>query len=103
MQRPRAMRAFLATLSVLGCASATTRSPASDPQAATAVISSPVVSLYSRIPTEVEAFKLTERASVTGQRTDSLFRYRDGSRTVLTLFIYDISADVRVDPDSQKW
>lgn len=60
-------------------------------------------SVYARMPPEVGAFKLTERGVVTSRPADSLFRFSDGSTTAVTVIIYDISPDVRVDPDSQKW
>jgi hypothetical protein len=79
--------------SAIGCASAP----------APAVPPAPAVNLYARIPSEIGAFKLTERGIVRGLPTDSLFRFSDGSRTILTVIIYDVAADVKVDADSQKW
>lgn len=61
------------------------------------------VRLYERIPEQIGAFKLTQRATVRGLRTDSLFRYRDGSRTLLTVIIYDVPEDIRTHPDTQQW
>jgi len=85
--------AFAVLLSAIGCASAP----------APVVAPAPAVNLYARIPAEIGAFKLTERAIVRGLPTDSLFRFSDGSRTILTVIIYNVSADLRVDADSQKW
>jgi hypothetical protein len=59
--------------------------------------------LYGRIPAEIGAFKLTERAAIGSEPTDSLFRFGDGSRTILTVFVYDVDADVKADSDPQKW
>ncbi|CAN5892232.1 hypothetical protein BH11GEM2_BH11GEM2_00960 [soil metagenome] len=55
------------------------------------------------MPDKVGAFKVTERMGIRGFPTDSLFRFRDSSKTNLSVIIYDIPADVRVDSDSQKW
>ena len=55
------------------------------------------------MPDEIGAFKLTERTTVRGLPSDSLYRFRDGSPTILTVIIYDVGSDVRADPDSQKW
>ena len=85
--------AFAVLLSAIGCSSAP----------APVVAPAPAVNLYARIPAEIGAFKLTERAIVRGLPTDSLFRFSDGSRTILTVIIYNVSADLRVDADSQKW
>jgi hypothetical protein len=90
-------------VSAIGCASAPAAAPAAAPQPAPAVTSAPPVNLYARIPAEIGAFKLTQRATLRGLRTDSLFRFRDGSRTILTVIIYNVAADVKVDTDSQKW
>src|SRR5688500_11689030 len=49
--------------------------------------------LYQRIPEQIGAFRLTQRSTVRGLRTDSLFRYSDGSRTLLTVIIYDVPED----------
>lgn len=89
-------------MSVVGCASSPT-SAAPAGQQPSAVSSAPSGNLYARVPAQVGAFRLTERAAVTGASTDSLYRFRDSSRTNLTVFIYDIAPDVRVEADSQKW
>jgi hypothetical protein len=95
--------AFLMLVSVVGCASAPARAPAAEPSRVAPVPSAPGSNLYLRIPGEIEAYKLTERAAVSTAPTDSLFRFSDGSRTILTVFIYDVDADVKSDPDPQKW
>ena len=94
---------FLISMSVIGCASAA--SPAgAPPTAATATPPpAPTGTLYTRIPSEIGAFRITERATVRGLPTDSLFRFRDGSRTILTVIVYEVAEDVRVDADSQQW
>lgn len=61
------------------------------------------ITIYSRIPEQIGAFRLTQRSTVRGLRTDSLFRYRDGSRTLLTVIIYDVPADIRAHADTQQW
>src|SRR5258705_2353337 len=94
---------FIAIVSLIGCASVPAAPPAAASQPASAVKSAPPVNLYSRIPAEIGAFRLTERTVVRGLPTDSLFRFNDGSRTILSLIIYAVVADVRVDTDSQKW
>jgi len=58
---------------------------------------------YSRIPSELGPFKLTERSVVRGAPSDSIFRFRDTTRTTLSVIVYDVSSDVKVDADSQKW
>jgi hypothetical protein len=95
---------LVAIVLVIGCASASahTRVAAQQPAAA-AGTSAQAVNLYARIPAEIGAFKLTERTAVRGLPTDSLFRFSDGSPTILTVIIYDVADDVRVDADSQQW
>jgi hypothetical protein len=91
---------FVVWGAVIGCASApgaTVRQPAPS------MTPSPVVNVYAGIPSEIGAFKLTERTAVRGLATDSIFRYRDGSRTILSVIIYNVPDGVRVDADSQKW
>lgn len=89
-------------VSVVGCASSpTSASPAG--ARPSAVSPAPTASVYARVPAQVGEFRLTERASVSGAPGDSLFRFRDSSRTNLTVFIYEIGADVRVEADSQLW
>ena len=61
------------------------------------------VNLYARIPSEIGAFKLTQRGVVQAAPFDSLFRYRDSTRTILTVIIYGLSDDVKIEADSQKW
>lgn len=59
--------------------------------------------IFTRIPSQVGNYRLTERAVVRGVPTDSLFRFSDGSSAIVTAFVYSISEDVRIDADSQKW
>jgi hypothetical protein len=94
---------FLVMASVLGCASAPSRAPGAAPSGAPPVTSAPAGDLFARIPAEIGAFKLTERRAVSGAPTDSLFRFSDGSRTILTVFVYDVDADVKSDADPQRW
>ena len=94
--------ALLTLASVAGCASP--RNPGPAPvQSPASWTSGAGGKLYSRVPTEIGAFKLTERTAVTGAPSDSLFRFSDGSRTILSVFIYDVADDVKSDPDPQKW
>jgi hypothetical protein len=89
-----------ALASVAGCSSS---NPPVVPSPAPAPTATAPVNIYARIPGEISSYKLTERAIVTGMPSDSLFRFSDGSRTTLTVIIYTISPDVKVDADSQKW
>ena len=59
--------------------------------------------IYSRIPAEVAGFKLTERTSVTSVPSDSVFRFRNDSRTTVTVIIYEVPAEAKVGADSQSW
>jgi len=88
-------------LGIAACGSGS-RTPAT-----TAVAAAPApvhtVRPYSRIPAEIGAFKLTERAVVRGAPRDSIYRYKDGSPTLLSVIIYNISESSKVDADSLKW
>jgi hypothetical protein len=95
--------ALLAVVTVMGCGHSQAPSPVVTPQSAPAATRAPEGTLYTRIPSEIEGFKLTQRDAVTGAPTDSAFRFRDGSPTILTVFVYGVDADVKVDADSQKW
>jgi hypothetical protein len=97
------LAALFMLASVVGCASAPASAPATVPSRASPVAAAPGTDLFARIPTEIGAFKLTERAAVTSEPTDSLFRFRDGSPAILTVFVYDVGADVKTDADPQKW
>ena len=97
------LSAFIAIVSVVGCASAPAPTPAAGPQPATPVTSAPPANLYPRIPPEIGSFKMTARTTVRGLPTDSLFRFRDSSRTILTVIVYDVAEDVMIEGDSQKW
>lgn len=90
-------------VSVIGGAPVPGPAPAAAQQPASAGTSAPGSNLYARIPAEIGAFRLAERTAVRGLPTDSLFRFRDGSQTILSVIVYDVAADVRVDADSQKW
>ena len=85
---------------VVGCATSPARSTAPRPEQAAPVTST---NLYIRIPDAIGAFKLTERATIRGIPTDSIFRFRDGSATILSLIIYEVPSDVKVGDDPQKW
>ena len=88
------------TLAVLGCGGA--RQSVAGPTPAQPAAAA-ALSLYRYIPAQIGAFRLTQRAVVGGLPTDSLFRYRDGSPTILTVIIYDVPGAIRVDADSQQW
>jgi len=60
------MSAFTAIVFAFGCASAPGKPPAIASQPAAVPRSAPAVNLYARIPAEIGAFKLTERAAVRG-------------------------------------
>jgi hypothetical protein len=95
--------ALVMMASLLGCASP--RAPASAPGQPPSPAATPAgaSNLYTRIPAQIGAFKLTERTAVRVAPNDSLFRYSDGSRTILSVFVYDVADDVKSDPDPQKW
>jgi hypothetical protein len=93
----------LAVVAVLGCGATPAPTPAVTPQSGPPATRAPEGALYARIPSEIEGFKLTAREAVSGAPTDSAFRFRDGSQTNLTVFVYDVAADVKVEADSQKW
>jgi hypothetical protein len=95
--------AFIAIGSVIGCASAPVQTSAIMPNGNSTVTSAPTLNLYARIPAAIGAFTLTERTTVKGLPTDSLFRFSDGSPTIVSLIIYEVGADVKIDADSQKW
>ena len=102
MQARFAVRGSIALMLVAyGCRGAP-RQPDLSPSPAQSA-AAPAPSLYAHIPAEIGDFKLTERSVVRGLPTDSLFRYRDSSRSILTVIIYDVPAEVRVDADSQQW
>jgi hypothetical protein len=102
------MSPFTAIVFAFGCASASGKpaavasQPAAVPPSAPAVnLYAPAVNLFARIPAQIGAFKLTERAAVRGAPADSLFRYKDGSPANLSVFIYDADADRQNDADPQ--
>ena len=96
----KSMSAFTAIVFAFGCASAPAKPPAVASQPAAVPPSAPAVNLFARIPAQIGAFKLTQRAAVSGAPADSLFRYKDGSPTNLTVFIYDADADGHPDLDA---
>lgn len=63
----------------------------------------PARMLYARVPAVVDSFTLTERVAIRGTATDSLYRFRDGSRTIVSVIVYDIVDGSKVGPDPQKW
>ena len=87
-----------AMLSVFGCASAPTPVPANPSPTG----SESAVNVYARIPSQVGAFKLTERTTVRGMPADSIFRFSDGSKTYLSVIVYDVTTDGG-DNETQKW
>ena len=95
--------AFLAVVAAMACGAPQARTPNVTPQSAPPATRAPEGALYARIPSELEGFKLTERGAATGAPADSLFRFSDGSPTILSVFVYNVAAEVKVDADSQKW
>jgi hypothetical protein len=95
------MSAFTAIVFAFGCASASGKPAAVASQPAAVPPSAPAVNLPARIPAQIGAFKITERAAVRGAPADSLFRYKDGSPANLSAFIYDVDADRQNDADPQ--
>jgi hypothetical protein len=95
------MKAYVATalLFLAGCSGAP--APVASPSPATAA--RPSRTIYQRLPDTVAAYHLTERGVVRGAPTDSVYRFSDGTRTYVSVFIYDIPSDVKIGPDSQKW
>jgi hypothetical protein len=96
----RSLLALVATAAIIGCAS---QKPSTEVAPQPAPVATTPVNVYGRLPNEIAAYKLTARAIVTGTPSDSLFRFSDGARTLVTVIIYDLSTDVKVDADSQKW
>src|SRR5688572_4682875 len=94
---------FITLLIVAGCSAGPAAVPVVTTTPSVAPAGKPALSIYQRIPDSVGAYRLTQRSVVRGVPTDSLFRFSDGSRTLVTVLVYDISGDVKVEPDSQKW
>lgn len=84
---------LLVVMGLAGCASAPPVTTASEPQGG----------VYAYIPAELEGFKLSERTVLRGAPADSAFRFRDGSRTILSVFIYDVDAGAKVGDDPNEW
>lgn len=93
---------IVAVLSVFGCAPAVTPVATNPPADSSPGISVSAVNLYTRIPSQIGAFKLTERSSVRGLPADSIFRFSDGSKTYLSVIVYGVTTDGG-DNDTQKW
>jgi hypothetical protein len=95
---------ILAAATVAGCASLPpAATPAPSPVTGAAPAAKSATNMYSRIPAQIGTFMLRERAIVRGLPTDSVFRFGDASTTTLTVIIYPIPDDIRVEADSQKW
>jgi hypothetical protein len=94
---------FFTLLILAGCSASPAPAPVATPAPSVSPAGAARLSIYQRIPDLVGSYKLTQRGVVRGAPTDSLFRFSDGSRTIVTVLVYDISSDVKVDPDSQKW
>src|SRR5688572_21370477 len=92
----------VAVVSLFGCASATTPVTTSPSAGSAATMSESAATLFTRIPSQIGAFKLTERASVRGLPADSIFRFSDGSKTYVSVIVYDVTTDGG-DNDTQKW
>src|SRR5688500_12025547 len=92
---------IVAVFSIFGCASTSTPVSTSPPPNPPAISQTPAT-LFTRIPSEIGAFKLTERSSVRGLPADSIFRFSDGSKTYVSVIVYDVTTDGG-DTDTQKW
>src|SRR5262245_8852021 len=102
-ERMNRLSAFLAVVAAMACGTSQAPAPVVTPQSTRAVAPAPGAVLSARIPSELEGFKLTAREAVSGAPADSAFPFSDGSPTILTVFVYGVAADVKVDADSQKW
>ena len=94
---------FITLLIVAGCSAGPAAVPVASPAPSVSPAGAARRSIYQRIPDSVGSYRLTQRSVVRGVPTDSLFRFSNGSRTIVTVLVYDISSDVKVEPDSQKW
>lgn len=97
-------RAQLITLLILaGCSTGPAAVPLTTPAPSVSPAGAARRSIYQRIPDSVGTYKLTQRGVVRGAPNDSLFRFSDGSRTYVTVLVYDISSGSKVNSDSLKW
>lgn len=95
---------WLLAVTLAACSSATPSASTPAPATAPAAVAArTTTTLYQRIPEKVASYSLTERAVVRGLPTDSIYRYKNGTNTNVTVFIYDPPPEVRVGADSQKW
>jgi hypothetical protein len=94
---------FFTLLILAGCSASPAAAPVATPAPSVSPAGAARLSIYQRIPDSVGSYKLTQRAVVRGAPTDSLFRFSDGSRTIVTVLIYPISGDAKVGADSAKW
>jgi hypothetical protein len=90
------MRRVVLAVAVLAAIACSSRAPAR-----TAPSAAPAGAPYDRIPDRVGDFALTERTSVVGLPSDSVFRFSDGSDTRLTVIVYDPEEGATDGPDPQ--
>jgi hypothetical protein len=86
---------------LLGCASGGAPVPPTSTAVPSPSTSEPAATLYTRIPSQIGQFKLTERMTVRGM-ADSIYRFSDGSKTNLSVIVFDVTIDGG-DNDTQKW
>lgn len=55
------------------------------------------------IPSQVGHYRLTRVEAVKYLPADTLYRFTDGSASILTVIRYSIPEDVKIDADSQVW
>ncbi len=94
---------FLFALAAIASAGACARPSTAPVAPISGVAPAPTGNLYARIPAELGAFKLTERTAINGIPTDSLYRFRDSTRTNVSVIIYNVSPDAMQGADSQQW
>ena len=90
------MRRVVLAVAVLAAIACSSRAPAR-----TAPSAAPAGAPYDRIPDRVGDFALTERTSVVGLPSDSVFRFSDGSDTRLTVIVYHPADGATDGPDPQ--
>lgn len=102
--KPGDLLRFLFALAALGSTGACAR-PSPEPVTPIPGVVAARLSgnLYARIPAELGAFKLTERTAINGIPTDSLYRFRDSTRTNVSVIIYNVSPDAMQGADPQQW
>ena len=86
----------LALLSAAACSSRGAASTGSAPTPESGT-------LYSRVPSRIGAMALTERSAIAGLPLDSVYRFSDGSPTRVTVILYDVTDDLKGNPDPQMW